>query len=174
MGVVSSTIKPGAALARGYAEAALKDVTPEMFARAPTIEGKPVNASHAAFNYGHLALYPSRVLQVLGKDAAAAGVPDAWPALFEPSAQCKDDANGDIYPSMSDITTTYFRNYDAAIAAVDEADDAVFAAENPVERMRERFPTVGAMTNFLLSGHVMMHMGQVSFWRRTFGLSSVF
>jgi hypothetical protein len=32
------------------------------------------------------------------------------------------------------------------------------------------WPCIGAAFNFLLSGHVMVHMGQVSAWRRCMGL----
>jgi hypothetical protein len=34
-------------------------------------------------------------------------------------------------------------------------------------------PTIGAVANFLLSAHHMMHLGQVSAWRRAVGLGSV-
>jgi hypothetical protein len=43
----------------------------------------------------------------------------------------------------------------------------------PDESRRERFPTVGAATNFLLNDHLMFHAGQVSAWRRAVGLGSV-
>ena len=32
------------------------------------------------------------------------------------------------------------------------------------------FPTVGAAINFYLTGHVMMHAGQISAWRRCMGM----
>jgi hypothetical protein len=34
------------------------------------------------------------------------------------------------------------------------------------------FPTIGGAVNFLLVGHVQMHLGQVSTWRRVMGLGS--
>ena len=50
--------------------------------------------------------------------------------------------------------------------------DEKFAEENRNERMRSRFSTVGAMHNFYTGGHFMIHMGQVSAWRRMMGLGS--
>jgi hypothetical protein len=34
-------------------------------------------------------------------------------------------------------------------------------------------PTVGAAVNFMLGGHLQMHLGQVSAWRRAMGLGSI-
>jgi hypothetical protein len=34
------------------------------------------------------------------------------------------------------------------------------------------FPTVGGAVNFLCGGHNMMHLGQISTWRRAAGLGS--
>jgi hypothetical protein len=36
--------------------------------------------------------------------------------------------------------------------------------------MKTLFPTVGAMLAFYMDGHVLMHMGQVSAWRRMQGM----
>jgi hypothetical protein len=43
-------------------------------------------------------------------------------------------------------------------------------AQHPDEKARVNWPCIGAAFNFLLSGHVMVHMGQVSAWRRCMGL----
>ena len=45
-----------------------------------------------------------------------------------------------------------------------------FLLENPNERMRAKFPTNGAMLAFYVGGHFMLHMGQLSAWRRAVGL----
>jgi folate-binding protein YgfZ len=65
-----------------------------------------------------------------------------------------------------------FSAQDAACAYVRTLDDAVFARENPNEKVRSRFPTVGTAIAFMLTSHVMMHFGQVSAWRRCYGLPS--
>jgi hypothetical protein len=36
--------------------------------------------------------------------------------------------------------------------------------------MRDLFPTIGAAINFYLIGHVQVHLGQISAWRRGMGL----
>jgi hypothetical protein len=38
--------------------------------------------------------------------------------------------------------------------------------------MTERFPTLGSVHAFYCGGHIMMHLGQMSAWRRMMGLGS--
>ena len=62
----------------------------------------------------------------------------------------------------------------AAVAkALETAPDSVFAEENPAEgRFKEMFPQKGGAITFLCIGHMQMHLGQVSTWRRVMGLGS--
>ncbi len=57
----------------------------------------------------------------------------------------------------------------AAIAALEKAEDSVFEQQNPNEGMRQKFATIGAMHGFYVGGQFMMHMGQMSAWRRMAG-----
>ena len=41
-----------------------------------------------------------------------------------------------------------------------------------VGRMTELFPTLGSMQAFYVGGHIMMHLGQISAWRRMQGLGA--
>ena len=72
------------------------------------------------------------------------------------------------------LVATFFERQRRAIEAFRGTTDAALAAENPAEgRFKEMFPTVGGAVAFLLGGHVAMHLGQVSTWRRVMGLGSV-
>lgn len=174
MGQMTTCIASGGKRARAYAERMLKDVPAERFARKPLVrtpEGeRTIETNHPAFIYGHLALYPARILAWLGEDVAPAAVPDAWEPLFAANAPCRDDPTGTIYPPMEQITSAFFRGYDALLAALPGVDDAKLAAPTPDERYREYFPTLGEALVVLVANHVSMHMGQVSVWRRCFGL----
>ncbi len=57
--------------------------------------------------------------------------------------------------------------------AVERCSDADLARANTA-MAPDRFPTLGALANFLMNNHVMMHIGQVSTWRRAMGLPSAF
>ncbi len=157
----------------GLSELLLKDVKAEIFARKPTIGGKTIEANHASFNFGHLALYPSRWLTLVGLDGAKIAAPANFSDLYAAGKECKDDPTGKIYPAMDVVKEAFFSSHRAALELLPTIADSVFLAPNPNEKMRERLPTVGATMIFYGASHMMMHLGQVSTWRRCFGLGSV-
>jgi hypothetical protein len=156
------------------AEQMLKGVTPQIFARKPSFDGKVIEPNHAAFHYGHLALYPNKWLELVGLDGAAAAAPAGFADLFAAGKECKDDPSGTIYPPMPEITEAFFRTYKAALEILPGVDDARLRQPNPREgRMRDAFPTLGGMLMFYINNHTLLHLGQLSTWRRCFGLGSV-
>lgn len=166
MGLISAAVLPAARLTRGYAETILKGIKPEDFARMP----KGAQTNHPAWVYGHLAIYPDNLLEMLGRKDLAK--PDArFKELFDNGTPCKDDPSGSIYPKMEVITARYFERTDAAIKALAEADDGALT-KTLTDDWAKSFPTVGSRFDFLLGGHSMMHLGQISAWRRMMGLPS--
>lgn len=154
-----------------YTQRLLQGVKSEDFARLARPGGVVVQSNHPAFIFGHLALYPPRVMQHLQLPGGEAECPSKYDSLFAHTCTCDDDPDGSIYPSMEELTQQFFKGYEAAAKAVCEADDDSFTAPNPtVGPMRELFPTVGAMLNFYLGGHVQNHLGQFSAWRRAMGM----
>jgi hypothetical protein len=149
----------------GYAEMLCKDIPAEKFGHmsVPTL-------SHPAFNIGHLSLYPNRVLTLIGRTDCVkekAG----WDKLFAAGCACVEQDGR--YPAKDELIATYVERYRTTIAAINESPDEIFARPNPMEgRMRELFPSVGFAVNFMMNNHPMMHLGQVSAWRRTVGLPS--
>lgn len=164
---VASVILPAARTSRALGEALLKGVRTEDFARHP----KGVLTNHPAWVYGHLSIYPDWMLGMIGKPELTRPR-EGFEPLFANKTECKDDPSGTIYPAMETITSHFMERMDAVIKAVAETDDAVFAKPNPSDAMKDRFPTVGAMVSFMLGSHCMMHLGQVSAWRRIMGLGS--
>jgi hypothetical protein len=158
-------------LALGYSERLLTDVSPEQFARFATPGGAEVVSNHPAFVYGHLSLYGPRILEQLG--AAAPTVPEHFVKVFSKDATCQDDVDGTIYPAMDAVTTLFFEGYRAAVMALRTASDDQLQVPNPMGGpMAEKFPTLGSMHNFYVGGHMMLHLGQVSAWRRMQGLGA--
>ncbi len=166
---IGNTIADSLQLSLGYGERMLTDVTAEQFARLASPGGETVQSNHAAFVYGHLSLYAPRILSELNCDAPA--VPDSFQQCFSMDAQCVDDAAGTIYPAMDEVTEHFFNGYRAALEAFRAADDDIFQQPNPLGgTMAEKFPTVGSVHCFYVGGHMMIHMGPVSAWRRMLGL----
>lgn len=155
----------------GYAERLLKDVPSGRFARFAAAGGVAVEANHPAFIYGHLSLYAPKVLIQIGHPAP--GVPDQFELMFSKDASCRDDVDGDLYPPMDEITSFFFEAYRMVSGAVRSTPDATFEQENPATgRMAQLFPTLGSVQAFYCGGHLMMHLGQMSTWRRIEGLGA--
>ena len=143
---------------------------PDQFARFANCGGVTIHSNHPAFVYGHLSLYAARVIDQLGQDGSAYRPTPRFEELFNKDAKCVDDPDGTIYPAMDQIVAALQNAYGAAVTALEAADDEVFCAPNPNENMVAKFPTVGAMHGFYVGGHFMLHMGQMSAWRRAMGL----
>ena len=157
---------PGAELLLRYADQLVTSVPADVFAKMPM---KDVNS--AAFNIGHLSTYGDRVCAMLGRNDLVMPMPYSVD-LFKAGAPCLDQPG--LYPSKDVLVSTFFERQRRAIAAFRDTTEAALAAENPAEgRFKEMFPTVGGAVSFLLGGHVAMHLGQVSAWRRVMGLGSV-
>jgi hypothetical protein len=167
---IGPMIADSARLGLAYAERMLTGITAENFARLASIEGTKVQSNHPAFVYGHLSLYPCRIVSDLGGEASAIVPTEAFLQKFDHNAHCIDDPDGSVYPPMEQITERFFTSYRAAVDALQNADDALFTVDNPNEAMRAKFATVGSMHGFYVGGHVMMHIGQLSAWRRMMGL----
>lgn len=136
------------------------------------VGGQPIESNHPAFILGHLSLYSCRIVEQLGGDASSIMPSPEFEKVFSHQVKCVDDPDGSVYPAMDKITERYFTGLNRAIATLENADDALFAVENPNEPMRGKFPTIGAMHAFYVGGHTMMHLGQMSAWRRCIGLGA--
>jgi len=168
---LGNTIADSLQLGMDYADRLLKDVSADQFGRFAAPGGQPVESNHAAFVYGHLSLYPGRILEALGQTAPP--LPDGFEACFSKDAKCVDDPASTVYPSMEKIVACFQEGYTAAAQALRSADDSIFQQPNPTGgRMTELFPTIGSMHNFYVGGHLMLHLGQVSAWRRMLGLGA--
>jgi len=163
-------IADSARLSVGYAKRLLEGVAAADFSKFARVGGQVIQSNHPAFVLGHLSLYPARIVSELGHDASAIVPSDRETELFAPTAVCVDDPEGAIYPRMDVIFPRFLERYEAVMEILQTADDSQFIVENPNERMREKFATMGSMHAFYLGGHTMIHLGQLSAWRRAMGM----
>ncbi|MEL6797402.1 MAG: DinB family protein [Planctomycetota bacterium] len=166
-----SGIANNAKIVAGYAEALCKGIPADRFARFAVGQNGPIISNHPAWVCGHLSLYPGRAAGMLNLDVDV-DVPDAWEALFGPKSECIDDADGSRYPAMAELVNTMIAHQRAIAGALTNIDDAALAAPTPIERYRDRFPTIMTAVDFLITTHQMLHLGQLSAWRRMEGLGS--
>lgn len=158
-------------LGLGYGERLLEGVPADSFGRLANTGRNSIRSNHPAFIYGHLSLYAPQIVAKLGTNAPRVEVPDEFAAIFSKDATCQDDPDQKIYPSKVEVTRVFFEGYRISAEALRAADDHALQLQNPAGgRMTELFRTVGSMLNFYCGGHLMMHLGQMSAWRRMRGL----
>lgn len=166
---IGNTIADSLRLSLKYAEVLLADVQSETFGRFAVADGKAIESNHPAFIYGHLSLYAHRIMTELGNPVD--DVPLAFADHFSKDAICKDDVE-ETLPDMQTITDYFFNSWQEVHDVLRATDDETFLQPTLSEGMKERFPTLGSLHNFYASGHNMMHLGQMSAWRRMMGLGS--
>ncbi len=172
MGQIAQIIVAPARICRAYAERLLVGVTPQMFARKASINGKVIDANHPAWVYGHLATYPAKIAAMVGLEGERFAAPAGFEAVFADKTECRDDPEGTIYPAMEVVTSAFFRTHDALFEALAGVEDAKLVVPTLDEKARQRFPLVGSRVLFMCNNHLMMHFGQVSAWRRGMGLGA--
>ena len=158
-------------LSLGYAQRLLTGVPAARAGRFAAPGGVVVESNHPVFIYGHLSLYAPKILGQIGHPAPS--VPDGFELAFSKDAKCVDDVDGDLYPPLDDVVAFFLEGHRMTMAALRHAADATFEQPNPAEgRMKELFPTIGSVQAFYCGGHMMMHLGQMSAWRRMEGLGA--
>jgi len=157
----------------GFTERICADIPADRFASLIRNESGPVHANHPAFAVGHLALYPPALLEGLGKDPAHAACPPGYAELFAAGVDCREDQEGSIYPPKDEILGVFTKGHSALLDAIGSLDDDALTAQNPREgQLREMFPTLGGALALMLGSHAMLHLGQISTWRRCAGFGS--
>ena len=168
---IGNVIADSLSLGLGYADRLLTDVSAETFAHLARPGENIIESNHGAFIYGHLTLYAPRIIGELGGDTSAFPITEGDNALFSKDANCQHDSDGSIYPPMHEITDRFKTYYLAAMQQLRESNDETFSKPNPAGgRLTELFPTLGSVHAFYAGGHLMLHMGQMSAWRRMSGL----
>lgn len=155
----------------GLAAALLEGVNDADFSSMPKSDGKTINTNHPAFIYGHLSLYPKTIMDLLGLDGSSIEHPENFSELFMHGVECKDDPDGSHYPSKDEIVGYFNKAHETVIAAIKGLDDDALNAPFTGEGWYVDFAkTPASLCIFMLHDHYMFHLGQMSAWRRCFGL----
>jgi hypothetical protein len=158
---------------RKDADALLNGIAESDFGHKPRYEGGILDMNHPAFIFGHLSIYPGIVLDLFGAEfqetVAMVKPPDSFLTLFSKGALCIDDPEMKIYPQPKLIIDSFQRGYDTLARVVADVPQAILAEKTPGERVA-RFPTKGSFLAHLMTGHLGIHLGQLSAWRRAMRL----
>lgn len=150
----------------GYGQMLLAGIPADQFSHMPH-----PNMNHPAFCVGHLSIYPNQTLELLGVPEHRVEIPPSYSELFEMDVKCVEQDGR--YPEKDELVGYYTAAYEAAIAGLGAVDESVFARETDFEgRFKQMCPTVGSTMAFMLLAHHMVHLGQISAWRRAIGMGS--
>jgi hypothetical protein len=147
-----------------YGERMVADVADERLAEQPL-----AGVNHPAWILGHLAYSADRACAVLGGEKH---LDKAWHERFGPGSTMTDVRSD--YPPKAELLATVAREFERAreLAALATAEQV--AQTNPNRMLRGALPTVHDAVSFLLTGHLGIHLGQLSAWRRMIGLAPLF
>jgi hypothetical protein len=114
----------------------------------------------AGWLLGHLVVTGDFGRRLCGRPPLA---PKEWRAAFSPGSTPSPDPAS--YPPMADLVRMFREVYADLVAHAAASAPEALAASNPYEPARGAFPTAGSFVEYLLTGHLAYHLGQLSVWR---------
>src|SRR6516225_560584 len=125
--------------------------------------------NHPAWVLGHLAVVADGISEKLGGKKT---LPTTWPALF--ASGSKPSATRSLYPSREELLRALEQRYEDLRQRAATASPEQLSQPTTSPRAKETLPTFKEFLAFLLTGHVGVHVGQLSSWRRMIGLPPLF
>ena len=143
-----------------YCRLLVGDIADERLAEQPL-----PGVNHPAWVLGHLAFSADRARGLLGAEKE---LPAAWTPLFGPGSQ--PSASRSDYPSKDDLLRAVEQGFERLRQQAAAATPAQLARPTTNPYTKDALPTVRDGVAFLLTGHLGIHLGQLSMWRRMIGL----
>jgi hypothetical protein len=147
-----------------YTRTLVGDIADERMAEQPV-----AGVNHPAWILGHLAWTADNALAMLG---AAKTLPAEWVPLF--ARESKPSASRGMYPSKDELLHALARSYEQVRQKVAAAAPEQLAAPTTNPRVKDALPTLKELIAMILTGHVGIHLGQLTSWRRMIGLPPMF
>jgi hypothetical protein len=147
-----------------YCRRLVGDLADERLAEQPR-----AGVNHPAWILGHLALTADGSLETLGGQKS---LPPEWKPLF--GAGSKPSASRSSYPSKDELVRALEETYERVRQKAASASPDQLSRPTTNPRVKEILPTAKDTLTFLLTGHMGVHLGQLSSWRRMIGLPPLF
>jgi hypothetical protein len=148
----------------GYCRMLIGDIPDERMAEQPL-----PGVNHPAWILGHLAWSTDRGRWVLGLEPE---LPAEWTTTF--GFGSKPSASRGDYPGRDALVEAVERGFERLREQAASAAPERLGQPSPFERTREQLPTVKDVLTLLLTGHLGVHLGQLTTWRRMIGLPPLF
>jgi len=148
----------------GFGQRLLSEIPDERLTEQPL-----PGVNHPAWILGHLALTADGVGETLGGQKT---LPAEWKTLFGQGS--KPSSVRSAYPSKSELLQAFEGYHQRLREQAAAAGPEVLSQPTPNPIARAAFPTLKELAAFILTGHVGVHLGQLSAWRRMIGLPPTF
>ena len=143
-----------------YCRMLVGDIADERMAEQPL-----PGVNHPAWVLGHLAFSADGAGGLLG---GAKELPAEWTPLFGPGS--KPSASRSDYPSKDELLRAVEQGFERLRQQAAAATPEQLARPTTNRSTKDALPTVQEGVAFLLTGHLGVHLGQLSAWRRMTGL----
>ena len=147
-----------------YCRMLLEDVPEERMAEQPL-----PGVNHPAWILGHLAYSANAAVGLLGGEKT---LPRKWIVQFGPGS--KLSGSREDYPASGELLQAIEQGFARAHELASVASPEQLSQPNPNARLAQALRTVGDAVGFLFTGHMGVHLGQLSSWRRMIGLAALF
>jgi len=146
----------------GFAKKAMADVDEAKLQHQPA-----PGMNTPAWIIGHLCVVADYAAQLLGQPL---NCPKEWHQSYGIGS---DPTKPAVTPSKAELLSRLEAQHARVAEAVARATPEQLAAPHPFERLKATMPTVGDLMLNVMTAHPMLHLGQLSAWRRLMGLGSV-
>ena len=147
-----------------YCRILVQDIADERLAEQPL-----PGVNHPAWILGHLAVTADRAIRVLGSSPE---LPTTWTPLFGPGS--KLSAIRTDYPAKDELLGAVEQSFERLRQQTASATAEQLSQPSANRLTKNALPTVEDGIAFLLTGHLGIHLGQLSTWRRMIGLPPLF
>ena len=148
----------------GFGQQLVREIPDERMTEQPL-----PGVNHPAWILGHLALTADGVGEAFGGQKT---LPPEWRTLLGQGSKPLSLRNN--YPSKSELLRAFEECHQRLRERVAAAGPDVLSQPTTNPRARDAFPTWKELAVFILTGHVGVHLGQLSAWRRMIGLPPMF
>jgi hypothetical protein len=148
----------------GYLRKLVEGISDERMVEQPLPE-----VNHPAWILGHLAWSTDRARWVLELPPE---FPAEWTTIF--GFGTKPSASRGDYPSRDELVAAVERGFERLREQVTSATPEQLSRPSPHPQTKDQLPAVEDVLAVLLTGHLGVHLGQLSMWRRMIGLPPLF
>ncbi|MEM6332096.1 MAG: DinB family protein [Planctomycetota bacterium] len=157
---VAPAVQQQFAFNAGFFDAALANTPDDAWFKTSADGVQPI-----VWQVGHVAFSLFGCAKYLGSDAP---MPDGLEAKYGMGSTPSTDPAYNLSPA--ELRGHIKTGIDAVNAAAPTVADDALAAEYPDPDTRKIFPTIGYLTDFLMTGHLMYHAGQIGSARKALGM----